>query len=96
MVMSTLRPSRPPLEQLVPSSEQNGTVAGELWTIKRDGEDWPVVICDEEIVWTFFKGRVRPFNARQADGTWPEDYKPGGTRVCQRSYPAVMLGMLRL
>ncbi len=99
MVVSTTgssSSSRPPLRQLHPSPERNETVAGELWTIKREGEDWPVVICDEEIVWTFFKGRVRPFNARQADGTWPEEYKSGGSRVGQRSYPAVMLGKLKL
>ena len=88
--------SRPPLTQLYPSQERNEAVAGEFWTIKRDGEDWPVIICDEEIVWTFFKGRVRPFNARQADGTWPEDYKSGGSRVNLRCYPAVMLGKLKL
>ena len=96
MVMSTPRPSRLPLEQVVPTAKQNETVAGEFWIIKRDGEDWPVVISDEEIVRTFFKGRVRPFNARQADGTWPDDYKTGGTRAGLRCYPAVQLGLLRL
>ena len=96
MVMSTPRSSRPPLQQPFPSTEQDVVVAGGFWSIKKDGEDWPLVICDEEIVWTFFKGRLRPFNARQADGTWPEDYKTGGIRFCQRAYPAVMLGSLRL
>ena len=94
--MSDPRPSRLPLEQLVPTTQPNETVAGEFWTIKRNGEDWPIVICDEEIVCTFFKGRVRPFNARQADGNWPGDYKIGGIRESQRCYPAVQLGVLRL
>ena len=94
--MSDPRSSRLPLEQLVPTPEPNETVAGEFWTIKRNGEDWPIVICDEEIVCTFFKGRIRPFNARQADGNWPGDYKTGGIRESQRCYPAVQLGVLRL
>ena len=94
--MSTLRTSRLPLQQLVPTLEANETVAGEFWIIRRSGEDWPIVICDEEVVFTFFKGRVRPFNARQADGNWPEEYKQGGNRESQRCYPAVQLGILRL
>ena len=99
MVMDTPRLSRPPIDQryrCFPGPGPSEAVAGELWTVKKDGEDWPVVICDEEIVLTFFKGNVRPFNARRADGNWPGDYKPGGLRVCQRSYPTVTLGLLRL
>lgn len=80
----------------VPAPKPNETVAGEFWIIKRNGEDWPIIICDEEIIWTFFKGRIRPFNARQADGNWPEEYKNDGIRESQRCYPAVQLGPLRL
>ena len=91
-----LRPD-PPFGQLDPSPAYDELAAGELWTTSMGKEDWPVVICDEAIVTMFFtKDRVRPFNARKADGTWPEDYKYGSTRVAQRSYPTIMLGQLRL
>lgn len=30
--------------------------AGDLCTVKRDGKDWPVVICDEATVRQFFEG----------------------------------------
>ena len=78
------------------SREQNETVAGDLWTTKRDEEDWPIVICDEEIIDGFWKDRIRPTNARCADGTWKEEYKPGGLKVDQRCYPAVLLGKIKL
>ena len=82
--------------QVDSSKGQAETVAGDLWTIKRDGEDWPVIICDEEIVLDFFKNRVRPFNARQTDGTWSKEYKPGGNRMAHRCYPAILLGKMKL
>ena len=90
-----LRPG-PPFEQLDPSPAHDELAAGELWTTSMGKEDWPVVICDEAIVMMFFKDRVRPFNARKADGTWPADWKSGSTRVIHRSYPTIMLGHLRL
>ena len=96
VVMGTPKPSRPPFGQSFPGPALNEIVAGELWTIRKDGEDWPVVICDEAVVWTFFKDRIRPLSARKADGTWPELYESGGPRVGQRSYPTVILGQLKL
>lgn len=94
--MSTPNPSRPPYGQSFPRPGHEEIVAGDFWTIDWEQRDWPVVICDEAIVWTFFKDRVRPFSARKADGTWSEEFKTGGTRVGQRSYPTVILGQLRL
>ena len=40
----------PPFGRLKLSQTQGGTTAGEFWTIKKDGEDWPIVVCDEEMV----------------------------------------------
>ena len=85
-----------PFEQSHSSRAQSETTAGEFWTLKRDGEDWPVVICDDEIVQTFFKGRQRPFNARRPDGTWADGYKSGEDGIGQRCYPAILLGKLKL
>lgn len=33
-----------------------GTKAGDLWTVKREGMDWPVLICDDAMVQAFFEG----------------------------------------
>ena len=95
--MSTPGSPCPPFGQLFPSLGHDELVAGEIWTCKQNEENWPVVICDEAIVSIFFgKDRHRPYNARKADGTWPEGYESGGPRVHQRSYPTIILGKLRL
>ncbi|KAK4693831.1 hypothetical protein P7C71_g3633, partial [Lecanoromycetidae sp. Uapishka_2] len=70
----------------------NDTVAGDFWTVKRQGEDWPVVICDEEMVEAFFMRTDRPPNARQADGNWGKGYGPGGDNKEKRCFPAIFLG----
>lgn len=44
------------------------TKAGDLWTIKRLGLDWPAIICDEFMIQQFFTDE-RPPSARQADCT---------------------------
>lgn len=64
--------------------------------MKQDGEDWPVVICDEEIIQTFFTRSPRPGSARQADGSWGKDYKAGGFSISGRRFPALCLGTLKL
>lgn len=87
---------RPPYEHVSSVQIQPQVEPGEYWCIKRDGEDWPVVICDEEIVQKFFKGKKRPENARQADGNWGKDFKAGGKLVGQRCYPAIHPGTLEL
>ena len=69
---------------------------GDYYSIKKDGEDWPIVICDEEIIQTFFSRFVRPGSAKQADGTWHKDYKAGGFSMNDRHFPAIDLGTLNL
>ena len=86
---------RPPFGRLNVSQTQGETTAGEFWTVKKEGEDWPIVVCDEEMVQTFYKGRQRPFNSRQPDGTWPERYKAGEDGVSKRCYPTLLLGRLK-
>ena len=85
-----------PFGELFPSLDRE-LVAGEIWTFKQDEENWPVVICDEAIVLTFFKNnKLRPYSARKADGNWPGGYQSGEDRVNFRNYPTIILGKLRL
>jgi len=72
------------------------TTSGDFWLIKRGGEDWPVVIGDEEIVLTFMKRKARPANARQANGDWSNATKFGGVDEDKRCYPAVFLGSYQM
>ena len=71
--------------------------AGECWLLKTADEgDWPVLICDENIVQKHFqKAAKRPGHARKADGTWPKGFGPGCTFSEQRCYPALYLGNLK-
>ncbi len=77
-------------------TEINEPKEGDYFSIKKNGEDWPVVICDEEIIQTFFARSPRPESARQADGTWVRDYKTGGISSSDRRFPAINLGTLEL
>ena len=65
-------------------------VKGDYYIIKKDGEHWPIFICDEEIVVRFFN--QRPANARQNNGNWHEDYKIGGKHADKRCYPTMIPG----
>ena len=69
---------------------------GDYLSLKRDEELWPIVICDEEIIHTFFARSLRPEGARQADGTWGKAYKADGSLVEDRRFPAICLGTLKL
>ena len=77
-------------------TEINEPKEGDYFSIKRDGEDWPVVICDEEIIQTSFSSLSRPEGARRADGTWSREYKAGGFSVSSRRFPVINLGTLEL
>ena len=81
---------RTPFEQLSLSQAQSEFKPGEFWCVKKDGEDWPVVICDEEIVQKFFKAKQRPENARRSDGTWARE------SAGNKCYPAVVSGTLKM
>lgn len=76
--------------------EINEPKEGDYLSVKQDGEDWPILICDEEMVQTFFTRSPRPGNARQADGTWGKEYKAGGPSISDRRFPAIFLGTLKL
>ena len=86
---------RPPSGRRNLSQTQDETNAREFWTVKRDGEDWPVVVCDEEMVQTFYKGTQRLFSSRVPDGTWPERCKAGEDGVSIRCYPTLLLGRMK-
>ena len=69
---------------------------GDYLSLKQDEEEWPILICDEEIIHTFFIRSPRPGSARQADGTWSKAYRTGGSLVNERRFPAICLGTLEL
>ena len=83
-------------ERNIMHTEMNEPREGDYCTIKRDGEDWPVVICDEEVIQTFFTHSLRPTSARKADGNWEKGYEAGGFSVSDRRFPAIYLGSLEL
>lgn len=73
------------------------TVAGDFWLITRLGEDWPVLVCDENMVQNFFnKEKGRPENAVQANGKWTKAYQMGGIDEEKRCFPCVFLGSYKL
>lgn len=77
-------------------TEINEPKEGDYFTFKKNGEDWPIVTCDEEIIQTFFSSSPRPKTARQPDGTWGRDYKIGGLLINDRRFPAIDLATLQL
>ena len=88
--------ARTPVDDINTRHAQIGAQPGEYWLVSADDEqDWPVVICDEEIVQNFFKG-PRPENARKSDGTWHELFMPGGDLLGQACFPVLYLGTYKL
>ncbi|KAL8739810.1 MAG: hypothetical protein Q9190_007425, partial [Brigantiaea leucoxantha] len=77
---------------------QSEAEAGDFWLVAPKGkEQWPVVICDEDMVMRFFKKNLkRPLNARQVDGSWPKDNGSGAFQAYDRCFPAMYLGTLKL
>ena len=66
--------------------------AGQYWVHTKDGESWPVVICDEEMASNFIA--PRPKYARRPDGTWHATVLPGGVHTGAKTYPCVYVGTL--
>ena len=77
-------------------TEINEPNEGDYFCVKKDKEDWPIVVCDEEIIQTFFANQERPPSAQQADGSWGKDYKAGGFSISDRRFPVITLGTLDL
>ena len=77
-------------------TEINEPQEGDYFSIKKNGEDWPIVTCDEEMIRTYFTSLPRPESARQEDGTWLRDYKLGGRLISERRFPLLDLGKLEL
>ena len=69
------------------TSRQLQTVAGDYWTVWEGGEDFPVVVCDGEMVEEFFPDKRYPFSAQQANGTWYPRYMFGSAFVNERLFP---------
>lgn len=76
---------------------QSNAEAGEIWLAVKDGQEpWPVVICDEDMLQSFFGDYERPKNARRADGTWHKACGPRGRLAGQKCFPAMYLGTWKL
>ena len=76
----------------IASQWQQDTVAGDYWTVQIDGDHFPVVVCDDEIIEEFFNCKERPKSARQADGNWSAGYKLGQASASERQFPVFYLG----
>ena len=64
--------------------------------VKRGEKPWPVVIMDEQMLQRWAKDFPRPLNARLSDGTWPEEYLPGGSKQGKVMYPTLRLITLKV
>lgn len=69
---------------------------GDYYSVKMNGDEWAVLICDEDMTVEYFTGEGRPLAARQADGTWGQEYRAGGSAFRQRCFPALCLGTMEL
>lgn len=66
--------------------------AGEYWFIHMKGyPPWPGIICDEEMLPESLL-KTRPVSAMRTDGTYREDFMPGGKNARDRRYPVMFLG----
>ena len=52
---------------------------------------WPSIICDEEMLPESLL-QTRPVTAMKPDGTYREDFLPGGKNVKDRTYAVMYLG----
>lgn len=94
---STTSAAKLPAENITMKIAQVDAEPGEYWLVTKDGEDpWPVVICDEDIVRSYFKEKKRPEGARRRDGTWGEEFRIRGKRFGKRYFPALKLGIMKL
>ena len=66
---------------------------GDYYLIQRkDGEIWPGVVCDEEMVVKFFKQKNMPSETKQQNGNWPHTIQP--QTPGQYVYPMMYMGNL--
>jgi len=65
---------------------------GQLWFARTKGHPpWPAIICDEEMLPESLLAK-RPVSAMRTDGSWREDFLPGGKNARDRRYPIMFLG----
>lgn len=55
-----------------------------------------VLICDEDIVQTFFGSQGRPHSAREADGRWEPGFEDHTMKIGGRSFPVLFPRFLLL
>lgn len=64
---------------------------GEHYWVKLKGfPQWPVIICDEEMLPESLL-KSRPVTARRQDGTYREDYADGAKKAVDRTFPVMYL-----
>lgn len=67
---------------------------GEYWLVEVEGqENWPGVICDEELVVhrDFLAQNRRPITAARQDGHWLPNYRPQRDRAGTRTFPVLYM-----
>lgn len=64
---------------------------GDYFLVRLKGyPPWPAIICDEAMLPTSLL-KSRPVTAARADGTYRDDYKDGGPKVKDRTFPVMYL-----
>ena len=65
---------------------------GEYWYARMRGHPpWPAIVCDEDMLPESLLSK-RPVSAMRVDGTYREDFMPGGKNARDRRYPVMFLG----
>lgn len=65
------------------------------WARLKGHPPWPAVICDEDMLPEKIAAS-RPVTAQRPDGSYREDYMPGGKNVRDRTYAVMYLGTYEL
>ena len=61
------------------------------WAKMKGYPPWPAIICDEEMLPESLL-QTRPVTAMKPDGTYRDDYQPGGKNARDRTYAVMYLG----
>lgn len=65
------------------------------WARLKGYPPWPAVICDDEMLPEPLL-QNRPVTAKRPDGSYRDDFLPGGKNVRERTYPVMYLGTYEL
>jgi hypothetical protein len=75
----------------MPSMVDHDCQPGEYYFARMKGfPKWPCIISDDEMLPELMV-RSRPVTAKRLDGTYREEYGPGGSKAHDRSFPIMFL-----